>query len=88
MSAVLQLYSNLEKRTNWKYNWEETHTYQKMKLADLIIIGIGFVVVGLLIYVIMLIRTDGAVCVDNPISYFENMKNVSCVCQKLDWLQP
>jgi len=51
-----------------------------MKVLDLCYL-VGLVIVILLLaYFIYLIYTDGAVCMKNPISYYENMKNVSCYC--------
>ena len=53
---------------------------EKRELINWFLI-IGIIVVAvLLIYVVILVKTEGAECMINPVGYYQNLKNVSCNC--------
>lgn len=52
------------------------------KSIDLILIFLIFILLVSTIYLIFIFKKDGFECLANPINYFENLKNSTCICYK------
>lgn len=49
---------------------------------NITIIGLILITFGVISYGIYIYDTGSFQCVENPIAYYESIKNVSCQCQK------
>ena len=53
---------------------------REIGVIDVILLLGILVVVCLVVYMILLINTQGYSCINNPIEYFQDKFNVNCFC--------